>query len=211
VTDLLLFCEDSFHQDFAVALLQRLAFESEIQIQCKIRTARGGLPRMAGELEGFLKDVDDQKETLPNALIVVADGNCKGVAGRKKEFSDQTRVSRLGDRVVYAIPNPHIERWMMVDAQAFKSVFGKGCRPLPKVKCVKGEYKRILREEFRNADFIPHLGGREYAKDLVDAMDLDHASREDAAFSDCVKSFRSLMNRLKLIAAPSDTLLNERT
>jgi hypothetical protein len=84
-----------------------------------------------------------------------------------------------------------------VDAQAFKKVFGTGCRALPAVKCVKGEYKKILREEFRNADFVPALGGREYAVDIVEAMDLDRASREDNAFSECVKSLRGLMNRLK--------------
>lgn len=152
---------------------------------------------MAGELVTFLRNVDTMKETLPSALIIAADGNCKGVAGRRKEFSNETLISRLGDQVVYAVPNPHIERWMMVDPQAFKKVFGTGCRALPAVKCVKGEYKRILREEFRNANFVPALGGREYAAEIVEAMDLNRASHEDRAFSDFVKSLRSLMNRLK--------------
>lgn len=197
MTDLLLFCEDSFHESFVVPLVQRVARETGIDVQCKVRTARGGLARMAGELKLFLQEVEAMKDTLPGALIVVADGNCKGTAERRKEFSSQDSIARLGDQVVYAIPDPHIERWILVDAQAFKKVFGTGCRALPAVKCVKGEYKKILREEFRNADFVPALGGREYAVDIVEAMDLDRASREDNAFSECVKSLRGLMNRLK--------------
>lgn len=197
MTELLLFCEDSFHKAFIVPLVLRIARESGINVRCKDRTARGGLAKMAGELEIFLQELEAMKVTRPDALIVVADGNCKGVTGRSKEFSSKKSISQLGDQVVYAVPDPHIERWMMVDSQAFKRVFGTGCRALPAVKCVKGEYKRILREEFRNADFVPALGGREYAAEIVDAIDLDRASREDSAFSDCVKSFRSLMNRLK--------------
>ena len=204
MTDLLLFCEDSFHEAFIVPLALRIAREVGIQIQCKIRTSRGGLPRMAGELVTLLRNVETMKETLPSALIIVADGNCKGVMGRRKEFSSEQLISQLGERVVYAVPNPHIERWMMVDPRAFKKVFGKGCRALPAVKCVKGEYKRILREEFRNADFVPALGGREYASEIVEAMDIDSASRADSAFSDCVKSLRGLMNRLKTIARVED-------
>ncbi|MGD0520372.1 MAG: hypothetical protein ABSA48_03865 [Terracidiphilus sp.] len=196
---LLLFCEDSFHEAFVLPFVRRVAQEAGIDVRCKIRTARGGLPKMAGELESFLQDVEIMKETRPDALIIVADGNCKSVAGRRKEFSNQKIISQLGDQVVYAIPNPHIERWMMVDPQAFKKVFGTGCQALPATKCVKGEYKRILREEFSKADFVPALGGREYAAEIVEAMDLDRASREDDAFSDCVKSFRSLMNRLKIM------------
>ena len=199
MTDLLLFCEDSFHEAFIVPLALRVAREVGIEVKCKIRTSRGGLPRMAGELVTLLRDVKTMKETLPSALIIVADGNCKGVAGRRKEFSSEALISQLGEQVVYAVPNPHIERWMMVDPQAFKKVFGTGCRALPAVKCVKGEYKRILREEFRNADFVPALGGREYAAEIIEAMDLDRASREDNAFSDCVKSLRGLMNRLRVI------------
>jgi len=202
VTDLLLFCEDSFHEAFVRPLVRRVAQEAEISVQCKVRTARGGLARMAGELEQFLRDVEMMRETLPDALIIVADGNCKKPAGRRKEFSDLEIVSRLGDQVVYAIPDPHIERWMLVDPQAFKSVFGKGCDPLPAIKCLRGEYKKILREQFRNADFMPALGGREYAAEIVEAMDLDRSSRKDDSFSNCVKVFRSLMNRLKALSKP---------
>jgi hypothetical protein len=73
--------------------------------------------------------------------------------------------------VSYAIPDPHIERWMLVDPRAFQTVFGRGCT-LPAIKCAKDEYKKLLRREIRESGIEAPLGGEEYAEDIVMAMNL---------------------------------------
>jgi hypothetical protein len=61
--DILLFCEDSFHEKFIGALLRR--FEEE----------QGGLPRMHAEFSNFLRDLARDRRPLPDAVIAVADAN----------------------------------------------------------------------------------------------------------------------------------------
>ena len=82
--------------------------------------------------------------------------------------------------VSYAIPDPHIERWMLADPRAFQTVFGRGCTT-PAVKCAKDEYKRLLRKEIRDSGIEAPLGGEEFAEDIVGAMDLGQVeTREDS-------------------------------
>ena len=51
--------------------------------------------------------------------------------------------------VIYAIPDPHIERWLLLDSAAFKKVLDKGCSA-PTQKCERGLYKRLLLQAVRN-------------------------------------------------------------
>ena len=43
----------------------------------------------------------------------------------KAEINQVT--SDLADLVISMVPEPHIERWLLLDSEAFKTVFGKGC------------------------------------------------------------------------------------
>jgi hypothetical protein len=90
-----------------------------------------------------------------------------------REVTDATAA-----RVICAVPDPHIERWLLVDSAAFKSVLGRGCAA-PDQKCEKARYKRLLIEAIRQAGIIPNLGGIEFAADIVAAMNLARASRLD--------------------------------
>ena len=56
-------------------------------------------------------------------IVVATDANCIGLQQRAKEIEASAAISP----VVLAIPDPHIERWLLLDGAAFKSVFGKGC------------------------------------------------------------------------------------
>ncbi|WP_343424444.1 hypothetical protein [Candidatus Amarolinea dominans] len=81
-------------------------------------------------------------------------------------------------RVICAVPDPHVERWLLVDSAAFKAVLGRGCAA-PDQKCERARYKRLLIEAIRQAGITPNLGGIEFAADIVAAMDLGQASRLD--------------------------------
>lgn len=120
-------------------------------------------------------------------IIVATDGNCKGFLERKRQIDYVTR--RFGGLVICAIPDPHIERWLLLDSAAFKIVLGKGCAS-PTYKCQRDLYKQLLVDAIVDAGEEPFLGGLEYTKPLVDAMNLDHLERTEESLGRLLKSLR---------------------
>lgn len=192
--EIVLFCEDSFHETFVQAMLARFSTNYGIPIHQTAYSARGGLPRMHGELKQFLRDLRRDEGSAPDALIVVADANCLGHNARRKMFHDIVEAyPPLQDLTSYCIPDPHIERWMLVDPHAFQDMFGRGCT-LPAVKCAKDEYKRLLRREIRESGIDSLLGGEEFAEDIVHRMNLDRVELQEASFGHFLKSLKSRFN-----------------
>ncbi len=106
---------------------------------------------------------------------------------REREIDQH--IGDFSGLAVYAIPDPHIERWLLLDAAAFKAVFGRGCAA-PDQKCERHRYKTLLREAIRDAGIIPLLGGIEYAEDLVKAMNLRHLERADRSLRRLIRALR---------------------
>jgi hypothetical protein len=197
VADLTLFCEDSFHEEFIGALLKRLDMERQIGVHWRFFSSRGGLPRMHGEFKEFLRDLVRDRHPLPDSLIVVVDANCQRYNGRKALMDTVIEpYPQFQNLVTYAIPDPHIERWMLVDPRAFQAVFGRGCT-LPALKCDKDEYKRLLRNAIRESGIDAPLGGEEFAEEIVMAMDLDHVEAREPSFGLFLKSLKGLFNSWK--------------
>ncbi len=92
--------------------------------------------------------------------------------------------------MVFTIPDPHIERWLLLDGAAFKAVFGTGCNA-PDLKCERSLYKRQLMDAIQSAEFTPLLGGIEYAEDIVRHMNLDRIARLDRSFGRFVSDLRT--------------------
>ena len=91
--------------------------------------------------------------------------------------------------MILAIPDPHIERWLLLDGAAFKAVFGRGC-DAPDQKCDRGRYKQRLIEAIFAAGVTPSLGGLEFAEDIVQCMDIERAAQADDSFRRFVGSLR---------------------
>lgn len=193
--EITLFCEDSFHEKFVGALLRRLDAEYRTGVTARFLSAQGCLPRLDIELKAFLRDLDRDRRPLPDAVLVIADANCQGYSGRKGVIEKAVEhYPRFQQLVSCAIPDPHIERWMLLDAGAFKKVFGRGCT-LPAMKCKKDEYKNLLRSEIRNSGIDAPLGGEEFAEDIVNLMDLAYAESREPSFGLFLKSLRGLFNQ----------------
>ena len=109
-----------------------------------------------------------------------------------REVTDATAA-----RVICAVPDPHIERWLLVDSAAFKSVLGRGCAA-PDQKCEKARYKRLLIEAIRQAGIIPNLGGIEFAADIVAAMNLARASRLDPSLKPFLDELKTVFRVVSL-------------
>jgi len=147
---------------------------------------------MKAEFRELLRDLDNERRQLPDCIVVVLDANCIGHTERKQEIDKVVEsYPRFQPLVHCAIPDPHIERWMLVDPDAFRRVFGKGCT-LPARKCAKDEYKKLLRKEIRASGREPILGGEEYAEPVVEAMDLNRAERREPSIRLFLRELRAI-------------------
>lgn len=181
------FVEDNGHRVFLTALLRRLARQYDIVIDIKFESAHGGHGTVITELRQYVRDIQRGKISISDLLIVATDGNCKGFVMRKQQV--ESSLKSFNEKVIYAIPDPHIERWLLLDSAAFKKVLGTGCKA-PTYKCERDRYKRLLADAVINAGEKPVVGGLEYTEDIVNAMKLDKLERAEPSLGHLLKDLR---------------------
>ena len=183
--EIALFVEDDAHQQVLGALVRRVATDCNVAVRLDWRSAVGGHGKVVAEFDDYMRDLRRQGSPSPDMIIVATDANCKGLNERAKEIGKPDAPAPM----VLAIPDPHIERWLLLDGAAFKAVLGTGC-DAPDQKCDRGRYKQRLIEAIHAAGTTPLLGGIEYAEDIVRAMDIDRAARQDRSFKRFVGDLR---------------------
>ncbi|MFZ4439833.1 MAG: DUF4276 family protein [Syntrophales bacterium] len=188
----ILFAEDYGHETFIRTLLERLAHEHNTDITILSRSVRGGHGKVISEFQAFLKELNRGREEMPDLLVVATDANCKGYVDRKREIDGVS--DKFKQLIVCAIPDPHIERWLLLDSAAFKSIFGRGCKA-PDQKCERDRYKRLLSEAVQATGVVPPLGGIEYAEDIVTAMDLGKMENANASLGRFLKDLRNIFRQ----------------
>jgi hypothetical protein len=192
---IVLFVEDFAHEVLLKSLIQRLADLQSVSIGGpEVRSARGGHGRVLSELDRYLRDVRRGRQIAPDLLVVGTDSNCKGLLTRRQEVEDVAAKYHLP--LICAIPDPHIERWLLLDSAAFKTVLGKGC-DAPDRKCERDRYKHLLINAIRNAGVTPLLGGIEHAEDIVNQMNLSRLEKNDESFGKFLKALRDQFNEWK--------------
>ncbi len=189
---ILLLVEDVAQEKTLSALLHRIAAERGVSVQIQVRTARGGISRVKAQLRELASDLRRERVPRPDGVVVAIDANCKGYLERRKLLEPE--VNPYADIVVYAIPDPHIERWLLLDSHAFKTAVGRGCKA-PDEKCEKQRYKKLLNESVRDAGVQPLLGGIEYAEDIVAAYQIQKVADADRSFGQFLSEYRSWLNR----------------
>jgi len=157
-------------------------------VETDFLSAKGGHGKVLGELKNYMHALQSDESDLPDLLIIAIDGNCKGFQGRKQEI--ELLLKGFARQVIYAIPDPHIERWLLLDSAAFKKVLGRGCSA-PTQKCERDLYKRLLRDAIRQAGVNnPRLGGIEYTEAIVDVMNLEYLEGVGDSLSKLLKELR---------------------
>ena len=184
--EIALFVEDYAHQQVIGTLVQRIAAEGKVNIRLDWRNAVGGHGKVIAELDAYLGDLKRQGSPWPDLLIVATDANCKGLNERAREIGHRDDPTPM----ILALPDPHVERWLLLDGAAFKAVFGTGC-DAPDQKCDRGRYKQRLIEAIYATGTIPRLGGIEYAEDIMQRINIDRAARMDASFRHFVTALRN--------------------
>lgn len=193
------FGEDIAHQNVITALLKRLSDQSQVSIGVKVLSSRGGIMRVHFEFERLLQDLQKGRLSSPDLVVVATDSNCKGYLERRRELERVSeRFEVLQNSIAYAIPDPHIERWLLADPGAFAKTFGRGCNPLPNVKCRKDDYKQLLIKEVESASGVrPPLGGVEYSEEIVQNLNLAHVEKQEPSFEKLLKDLKGRFNSWK--------------
>ena len=184
-----LFCEDVGHEQFLRALLNRFAREFDVEITLNFYSARGGFGRMIERLKNYVARLQRGGLDLetPDLIVVARDANCKGLSKMQAELKDI--VEDFDSMTIYAIPDPHVERWLLVDSSAFKYALGRGCSA-PDQKCEKERYKQLLIDAILITGKTPVVGGIEYTEDIVNAMDLDRMVTADSSLGSLITALR---------------------
>ncbi|OHE81886.1 MAG: hypothetical protein A2107_09640 [Verrucomicrobia bacterium GWF2_62_7] len=192
------FLEDSAQEAIIPPLFQRLAAEAGFAsdyFDLQVLSARGG-----GSLKAFrqfLKDARKRGHIDADLLIVGSDANCKGFTARR-DFVVKAAAKSPFHETVTAVPDPHVERWYLLDLPALSNAAGvKLTGTLPAYKCDKNRYKTLLRQVFAGSDVTPPLGGIEYGPDVAKTMDLYQASKQDHGLADFVEKTQAWLKRLK--------------
>ena len=188
--EIALFVEDYAHQQVVGALVRRVADELGVAVRLDWRSAVRGHGRVVRELNDYLRDLAGQGDRLPNLIIAATDANCSGLNERAKEIA----IPRAPAPMISAVPDPHVERWLLLDGAGFKAVFGRGCNA-PDQKCDRDLYKQRLTEAVRATGIIPSLGGIEFAEDIVKQMDIERAMRTDRSFRRFVDDLRGVLQQ----------------
>ena len=191
------FLEDIGQERFIRALVRRVAEDmGRAPDSCSfdIRNAEGGSGRAVTEYGRFVKDYARGRTLSMDVLVVAIDGNCKGAAEVTNRLSDITERNGYAGRVVYAVPDPHIEKWYMADVNACQTVLGTVQPPqCPAYKCEKGRYKRALIDAIKSTGVVPLQGGAEYAAEIAEQMNLYDAGRNDASLHRFLNDMRSVL------------------
>lgn len=147
-----------------------------------------------------MKDTMETESSKIDLLVVAIDGNCKGRAERVREIQKCLRPTHpLKDKIVYAVPDPHIERWYVMDQRALKDAVGLDRAPeVPQYKCKKAYYKQILNRALKDSGINSLLAGAEYAEKIVENIQsLQSFASQNSGCQDFIEDLKSKF-RLKM-------------
>ncbi len=183
------FLEDIGHEFFIKALIERVCHN--VQIDHIIRNASGGKGRVLTELKNFLWDM--KGSLLDGFLIVAIDSNCSPYKEMRKKIA-KIVGENLSTLYALAIPNPHIERWYMLDTSALNKILGvKKTQPVKKAKCKKDYYKNLFDKIIKESNKVAPLGAPDFAEEIVQEMDLYEAGKNDSSFKQFIDDVKRLV------------------
>jgi hypothetical protein len=190
----LLMCVEDFAQEAMIKTLTlRIAKDEEVDLKVIVRSAFGGVAKAIGQLADAAKKAETEG-LRPDGVLVARDANCLGYNKRRQEV--EAHAGCLADRLITVVPDPHIERWFLLDSHAFKEVVGHGCKA-PDEKCQKDRYKSLLRRAVREAGLEPEFGGVEHAEKIAANMDLVKVAMADQSFGHFRDDLRTWLKQQK--------------
>lgn len=190
-----LFAEDRAMQDILSALVLRIAREAGLTVRIAARCAGGGHSRALDELRAFQLAVREGQPGISRGVLVVGrDANCVGHQAALRSVQERLDPAMfLGTAI--ACPDPHIERWLMADPETFCQVVGVDPRP-GRRKCERSAYKALLAQAIIRGGHPPTLNGIEFASELVGAMNLYRAGKNEPSLGHFIEQLKAVFGQL---------------
>jgi hypothetical protein len=134
------------------------------------------------DFKRFLHDAQKAMET--DLTVICIDGNCVGYNEKRRQLQGECDKAHFAKPVVFAIPDPHIEHWYLLDQTALRQALGdkKLTIQAPKDKCERDLYKRLLEEACDRAEIPTTQGGTEFGPAIVAHLNLMQMARSQPAF-----------------------------
>jgi hypothetical protein len=128
-----------------------------------------------------------------DALLVLIDANSTGWRPMVRQIQEAVDAS-LYPTVLVGCPDPHVEVWCTADPEAFQSLFSF---PVPQAPARSGRlvYKQWLADALEQAGVIVLADPMSICLDLLPAMDMDKACRNNASLNYLVVQIRAWLNR----------------
>lgn len=183
------FAEDNAHEQFVTAVLRKLGVELGVRLNVNVVSARGGHGQALAEFRAYQLALEKQR-MLGGLLVVAIDANCAGWSEMRSRIRAAIREQLFVGSAI-ACPDPHIERWYLADPVALSERFPGTSFQLPRRKCERDLYKRLLHDCLSSAGEIVMLGGAEFAADIVDAMSFYRAGKQEPSLKAFIEDLRT--------------------
>ena len=188
------------------ALVRRLLKEERVEVQVAVRTGQGG----SQSLSMFKDDFREWRKSfweMPDAVLLCRDSDCRPRADVLKQFEKERRESEAkGCTLLFAVFEPEIERWYLLDEKAFEKACGfrlPGTPPSPECRKRGGRrrkrfsYKKFIRKQAAEKGLRLLHHGAEWADEIVQRTDFSLAAGRDPAFEEFLEEIRDWLGRLK--------------
>ncbi|MCH8243026.1 MAG: hypothetical protein IH897_10505, partial [Planctomycetes bacterium] len=164
--------EDRAHETVIRALLARIFSDEGQNLHdwaLVVLSNRGGVSLECAY--DYAKKCRDPGQAC-DLLVIASDANCSEFVEKRNEI--QKHLEQYAGRIALALPNPHIERWLLLDPEAFQQGVGipRGI-VLPQYKCDKNYYKTELNSLLQSEGIVPQFpGGIEFAPGIIKHLDM---------------------------------------
>lgn len=184
--------EDRAHETIILAVLARIFSDEGEDLhdwELAVLSNRGG--------DSLKRAYDYAKscknpEQAPDLLVIASDANCSTFVKKRNEI--QNRIEAYPGQSALALPDPHIEHWLLLDPDAFQRGVGipRGI-VLPQYKCDKNYYKTELNRLLQSEGIVPQFpGGIEFAPEIIKHFDMPLA-RKDTSFNEFYTAVRACL------------------
>lgn len=156
-------------------------------------SARGGHGRAISELKTWLRSLRSGAIERGDALLVVIDANSSGWRSMDREIRAGIDAT-LYPHFVVGCPDPHVEVWCAADPIACQKLFSVAVPPAP-ARGGRLVYKQWLWMALEQGGAVVLGDPMDICLDLLPAVDLNRACRNDAAPNHLVADLRALLKR----------------
>ena len=188
--DVSAFYEDAAHEAVVGAFFRTHCDAIGVNALLRVRNNAGGHGAMTHAVRSFFS-ATKRGEIAGDAFLIARDGNGIGVVERERELKAICEQLEIAVPIVYAIPEPHIEHWLLLDPHAIKTVFGVRFDEVAHHPN-RGGYKNALAQVCVAANINSPTGGIEFADDIVAVANLQQIRQRDNSVDRFLRGIEAL-------------------